>query len=129
MFNYKNYIFPLFILAVLTSCEGATNRNYTLSNKSEYPITAKGTSINSDFEFHLGPQEEMMFLSFEEKGGTDLAGHPSDYIFDLLIYNAEDTCFKDFSDPTKWYLISEELDKVPSNWKHSFLFEVKTTDF
>lgn len=113
----------------MVSCEGNTNRNYTLINASDHEVTAKIESLEGKSEFKIPSNQSKLVLSFNQRGGTALAGHPSDYIFNLDIYNIEDTCFKDYTDPDKWITISEEQSKIPSNWQHGFTFKFSNEDF
>lgn len=129
---YKKATYSLIaILGILfmTSCEGNTNRNYTLINASSHPVTAQIKSVEGKSEFHIPVNESKLVLSFNQRGGSALAGHPSDYIFKLDIFNIEDTCFKDYTDPEKWNIISEEQSKIPSNWQHGFTFKFSDEDF
>lgn len=123
---YLSLIFAAFLFG---SCEGNTNRNYTLINASSHEVTAKIESVEGKSKFQIPANQSKLVLSFNQRGGSSLAGHPSDYIFRLDIYNVEDTCFKDYTDPEKWNIISEEQSKVPSNWQHGFTFKFSDEDF
>ena len=123
-------IYLLMIIIGLSACEGNTTHEFTIHNKSNYPININAQSYYpQSIDTSLASNQKITLFVFDHLGGQSNPGLTNDYIDSLLIYNDLDTSSKDHTIQSNWLIESEHLKKVPSQYYHSFTLEVQDADF
>ena len=119
---------------LLISCEGNTRLEWSLENQSSDDLIV----VHESWDYAALPADTLMILSGETLllGSNDLLGGnanayaPASFIDTLFIYSATgNLCTKNWGDTENWKIESEELSKVPSSWRHTYVLTVDDGDF
>lgn len=125
--------FAAILLSVLfTSCEGNTDYEWKVENKSSTAIevishiTFLDVSANKTIEVN----DITTITVSDQLGGNSTEQEPSNTFSIFKIVNANgDTLIKDYRLSANWDANIEHLKKVPSNYKHDYTFTVVDSDF
>lgn len=118
----------------LTSCEGNTRLEWSLENQSSDDLFI----VHEAWDYAALPPDTLMVLSGETLllGSNDLLGGnanayaPASFIDTLFIFSASgNLCTKDWEETNNWLIESEELSRVPSSWRHTYVLSVDDGDF
>jgi hypothetical protein len=119
---------------LLISCEGNTRLEWSLENQSSDDLIV----VHDSWDYSALPPDTVLILSGETYllgsndvlGGNANAYAPASFIDTLFIYSATgNLCTKNWGDTENWKIESEELSKVPSSWRHTYVLTVDDYDF
>jgi len=119
---------------LLISCEGNTRLEWSLDNQSSDDLFI----VHEAWDFAALPPDTLLVLSGETLllGSNDLLGGnanayaPASFIDTLFIFSASgNLCTKNWEDAENWKIESEELSKIPSSWRHTYVLTVDDGDF
>lgn len=122
----------LIFAALLSSCEGNTDRTWQVSNSSSSTIEVYANAVGSNSEMVTTVQvnaTETVGTS-TQLGGNATEQFPEEMFDDLFIVNVNgDTVQRGFIDPGNWESVVEQIKKVPSMYEHTYTFRVTDSDF
>lgn len=118
------------LVLLLSSCEGATDREFTVENKSSDTITVLASGFGEDtLTYTIPPTKSEMIKVYNLRGGQSDPGSPGDYFDFISIYSETDTAQLDFADQNRWTICSSHERKFPSWYVHTFLLKVNDAHF
>lgn len=130
-------IFDFFLVVLISillfSCEGNTDRYYHIKNESSDSVRliAEGSWYQSVIDTMIAPNTFLAFYSTSSRGGNSYVDYEPGYAFlRFEITNTDlDTCMQDYNNNETWYSGATELSKIPSNYRHDYVFTVKDEHF
>lgn len=124
----RTLLFPLLALACLASCDGNTRRTVIVRNETEAPISVHAVTT-WDSVYTVAPYG---FIEIEDRstlGGQSNPGPVSGLVFDLVIWQDQDTSSVDWLINQEWDISNNRLSRFPSSYHHIFNLEVWPEDF
>ncbi len=113
-----------------SSCEGATNREWKVTNNSSSTVYVEMKTFGSDLKTESIKAGETKTTSiFNTKKGAKAEMTATEDITSFLIYNDTDTSKKDHNNNENWVSDSEKNKGIPAEYTHKFTFTVADSDF
>lgn len=125
-------IIGILVLITLTSCEGSTDKEWLFRNNSSEHVTLRTYSGWNDdtVTTSIPPGAAKIFLTSSQKGGNS---NPSDlkneFSYFSAFQNSGKNLIKSHEFESNWLISIEEVRKMPSQYEHSYIFEVTDADF
>lgn len=132
----SNKIFPrLFlplIIIILASCQGSSEREWSVKNESSATIEVWASVLTSTDTFHYSVEKgdsRILTILIEEKGNSE-AQHPYDVYNYFMIKNADGESFtKDWTDLHDWDVFIEQTKSNPPQYFQTYEMIVTNSDF
>lgn len=122
----------VFSAFILVSCEGNTNYNWIVRNRSSTQIHVTSISF-ADYDtvfFTIDPDGAAQISEWDILGGSASQLDPIYLFFPLIIYNENgDTTTKKVYDKNNWDAHILEVDKIPSSYNHDYFLTLNDDDF
>ena len=94
-------------------------------------LIAEGSWYQSVIDTMIAPNTFLAFYSTSSRGGNSYVDYEPGYAFlRFEITNTDlDTCMQDYTNNETWYSGVTKLSKIPSNYRHDYVFTVKDEHF
>lgn len=122
------------LTGLLVSCEGNTRIEWNLQNESSEDVYVVHKAwdyagIPPDTQFVAAGETRLLGVN-DVLGGMSTPWDPASFIDTLFITSASGAlCTKDWTNTDQWGIVSQEEQRIPSNWSHTYFFRVDDSDF
>lgn len=122
------------LAGLLVSCEGNTRLEWSLQNESSEDVYVVHKAwdyvgLPPDTQFVAAGETRVLGVN-DVLGGTSTPWDPASFIDTLFISSVSGAlCTKDWTNTDQWGIVSQEERRIPSNWSHTYFFQVDDGDF
>ena len=117
-------------MTVFVSCEGGTDYYYEVLNSSSTEIVVDSIpGYDTMYSYTIQPNSRKEIYFFSKLGGSSTRSS-KEIFMDVIVHNTNgDTLSKPIWADSNWLATIKELSRVPSGWRHDYLFVVSDSDF
>lgn len=113
------------LLILLQSCEGNTQREWTVFNETNQSITIISNSNFTDLETFIIPPKSSKIVAINDlRGGQKEPGETNLHFDNLDLIRPSDSTSVDLKNNSKWEVQSVQLHRVPSEYEHKFSLHI-----
>ena len=121
--------FLFLVIAILsfifTACEGYTTREYIVKNNTNDTIIVQfqGILFSDEQTEKIGPNSQSSIYYTDQRGGNANPGLVNETFDHVVVYNIfGDSICPNMLENDSWQIDSEQKNKVPSNYYHTFTY-------
>lgn len=119
----------LILIALVSSCEGYTDRTWRITNATDKPLTFKVRSrvqSHDSLKIASGETKEIAFDS--QLGGNEDPGQTIHFFTTIETVSPIDSSIKEFSNSSEWEVSTTRLRRVPARYDHDFKLVLSKKD-
>lgn len=119
----------LIVVALLSSCEGNTDRTWRITNSSKSTLYFKIRSkVQNHDSLKIAPNQTKEIMKYSQLGGNENAGSTSAEFHTIEFVSPKDSSLKELSTSPKWNVVSTQVRRIPSEYEHNFKLIITEED-